>query len=560
MRKTALTLIALAMAIASLALAGGLSAQTARGSPPMEDPSRFQVDDEVVVFEIPPRAPPEPAPRQGDPAAGAQVPASPPAEAAPAPAGGPAPAQGTKRATRVLFLGDLMCHGEQIRFARRKGPEGWDFAYQFARIAPYLRDSMVIANLETTFAGEGRRFQGYPTFNSPDSLAEAIAGMGVHVVTLANNHIFDQGNAGAQRTIKVMEENGIIWTGLGNADIAQNQPLLLEYDGIKFALLNFTYGSNSSLPREDNPESLRLNVISDEAVLEGLEMAAALSPDVTVALFHWGNEYQQRPTKGQERLAQLAADNGADLIIGTHPHVLQPVTFIPTERGRSLVAYSLGNFISNQRIKPRERGAILAVEFEKKPEGGATLLRASVAPIYTTRHCAKRECRIELLYAGPDAYKPKPGPIPETGGMPAGVGSGSPRGPAGREAQGPPRDPMSPAMPAGPDGAVVGASHSESAQGLGSVPGIVEYPLIVPPSGTGQDPGGAPVPGAQPQAPAPAEGGEGMPGLLKEQVTLATQAGESVIDFLGASLEPDDLGYYQLWDASAPDVLPTQRK
>ncbi|MDR2405959.1 MAG: CapA family protein, partial [Deltaproteobacteria bacterium] len=366
------------------------------GGPLMEDPSRLVLDNSVLVFEIPPKeAPPDLTPASG-------------ARPAPREPGGdtredvypdrsPRGRKAGPRESRVLFIGDIMCHGQQLKYAK-KGKD-YEFRVQFQRIKPYLANSMVIGNLETTFAGEKSKYSGYPAFNTPDSLAAAIVDMGVHIVTLANNHIFDKGNTGAKRTIEILDGMGLIWTGLGTESILPNQPLLVEYDGLKWALLNFSYGSNTSLPNADNPESLSLNVISEESVLEGLTKAKELAPDVIVVLFHWGNEYQEKPSNSQITMAQFTADNGADLIIGTHPHVLQPIDVLQTARGFTLVAYSLGNFVSNQRTKPRERSAILAVDLAVD-NGKVSLKKASVAPIYTTVSCVKRECAFQVLYAG----------------------------------------------------------------------------------------------------------------------------------------------------------------
>ncbi|MDR2353375.1 MAG: CapA family protein, partial [Deltaproteobacteria bacterium] len=235
----------------------------------MEDPSKLVVDSEVVVFSIPPQSPTMENSSSELEGKGQD------SEAFRGQASGKdnlgvsrENPKGSPRHTRVLFIGDIMCHGEQLKHAKKDS--SWEFRTQFQRIKPYMTDSMVVGNLETTFAGDKAKYSGYPTFNTPDSLATALVDLGVHIVTLANNHIFDKGNAGAQRTIEVLDANGIIWTGLGTQTILSNQPLLLEYDGIKWALLNYSYGSNTSLPKADKPENLRLNVISEESVLEGL--------------------------------------------------------------------------------------------------------------------------------------------------------------------------------------------------------------------------------------------------------------------------------------------------
>jgi poly-gamma-glutamate synthesis protein (capsule biosynthesis protein) len=296
----------------------------------------------------------------------------------------------------VIFTGDIMAHVEQLDAARTGA--SWDFKPQFRRVKPLFEDALVAGNLETVLAGEERGFTGYPEFNTPDELADALVDLGVNIVTLANNHILDRGASGAARTIEALEAAGIEWTGLGRGDIGPNEPRVMEHAGVRFAFVNYTYGSNSPLPSSDDDVSL--NVVSDEAVKEGLAKSRAKSPDIIVACFHWGNEYQFAPTKRQREVAALSVREGADLVIGTHPHVLQPMEIVSSDRGRSLVAYSLGNFVSNQRTLPRERSVILAVDVEKDDGGGARISRVSVAPtrVSITRPSGRR--RFEVVYAG----------------------------------------------------------------------------------------------------------------------------------------------------------------
>ncbi|MDR2200247.1 MAG: CapA family protein [Deltaproteobacteria bacterium] len=548
---------------------------------PMEDPSRLVVDDEVVVFEIPPlKAPAGVSGSAGKDSSGSSAEKNVP----PGASGKRPPAV---RTTSVVFIGDIMCHGEQLKFARTE--DGFDFRGQFRLIKPYLAGAMVVGNVETTFAGESFRYSGYPSFNSPDELAEAVSDLGVHVATLANNHIFDKGNAGARRTIEVLESRGIIWTGLGTEDILTNQPLLVEYDGLKWAFLNFSYGSNTSLPRADRPENLRLNVINEDSILEGLEMARALNPDVTILLLHWGNEYQQTPTRSQRNMARLAADNGADLVVGTHPHVLQPVSVLETERGRSLVAYSLGNFVSNQRARPRERSVILKADFEIDSFGAVSLKRVSAAPIYTSRQCVKKVCSIRVLYAGePVPARPtgaesltakgsgkaasgesenrarqakggEAGTVPDDAGFVFGSGEGSSSSGRTAAASG------GAALPAAPvAGSTPAAPEPNAPSPAPDASGVVEYALILAPESRPPSPPPSAPEAARPPAAGEPDRFENFVGaslvsedpdaVSEDQAELAVQAGESVLSFLGVEegARPDDKGFYLLWDRDDP--------
>lgn len=299
---------------------------------------------------------------------------------------------------RFLFVGDIMTHQQQLDAARHKN--SFDFSPQFRRVRPLIENDFLVGNLETTFAGTvsatGKKikYSGYPTFNTPDVLADVLNDLGFDLLTLANNHIFDKGPHGARRTTEVLDSADLTWIGLGLDDVPSNDAVILENDGIKAAFINHSYGSNL-WPKSND---VHLNVIEEKDLITSLERAKSLSPDVIVACFHWGNEYQLKPDVHQKKAADIAFNNGADLIIGTHPHVLQPVEIKNLSGDFKAVAWSLGNFVSFQRTLPRERTCILAVEFAK--DGNKTrLTKVSVAPLWVI---APGQKRTEITYAGSD--------------------------------------------------------------------------------------------------------------------------------------------------------------
>ena len=304
---------------------------------------------------------------------------------------------GTIRA-RAVFIGDIMVHAQQLEAARLG--ESWDFKPHFRRVRPLLERSLSVGNLETVFAGEAEAYAGYPTFNTPDELAPALVNLGIDAVMLANNHILDQGLDAALRTTKVLDDAGISWTGLTprSAD-NPGEPLVVEYGGLKWAFVNYAYGSNTPI-QPVKSEDLRLNLLSDFAIASGLARAAACEPDVTVAFFHWGVEYQIFPSRDQRRVAAFCLKNGANLVIGTHPHVLQPIEVTDSEGGPSVVAYSLGNFVSFQRTLPRERSVVLAIDVEKEPGERARVSRVSVAPTWVSARRENGRRKVEVVYAG----------------------------------------------------------------------------------------------------------------------------------------------------------------
>lgn len=302
-------------------------------------------------------------------------------------------AYGETRA-RFLFIGDIMIHDQQLDVARHKDGT-YDFSPSFRRVKPLLGGSFLVGNLETVFAGTGKklRYAGYPLFNTPDVFTENISvDLGVDLLTLANNHIFDRGASGARRTVEVLKSADIPCIGLGLDDIPPNDAIILDNNGIRAAFINHSYGSNLWPKSSD----VHLNVTGEADITESMTRAKSLSPDIIIALFHWGNEYHYKPNIHQKRAADTALKEGASLVVGTHPHVLQPVEVIVSGDKVSAVAWSLGNFVSFQRTRPRERSVILAADFVK--DNDVTRLSGlSIAPLYVIAPGSKRT---EVTYAG----------------------------------------------------------------------------------------------------------------------------------------------------------------
>ena len=201
----------------------------------------------------------------------------------------------------------------------------------------------MIVNLETTLTRTDR-YTGYPCFRSPAALADALRDAGVDVAVLANNHCCDGGGAGVHTTVAELRRCGIRHTGVftDSLDRAANNPLWLEHCGVRFALLNYTYGTNG-IPV---PEGVRVNLIDTVRMAADLAAAREGSPDCIAVCIHWGNEYERQANAEQRRLARFLRRNGADLIVGSHPHVVQP---FETDSSH-VVLYSLGNFVSRRPI------------------------------------------------------------------------------------------------------------------------------------------------------------------------------------------------------------------
>ena len=285
----------------------------------------------------------------------------------------------------MIFLGDIMLHAEQIRKASLTqtrpaerdtcGYGRFDFSQYFLSIGSYISSAdLAVANMEFTLGGPP--FTGYPAFSAPDSYAEYMAKCGIDVFLTANNHILDRGEQGIRRTLDkyaALEKRfGIKSTGtsMDSLQYHNGNPLVTEMKGIRVALVNFTYGTNRSVESE-YPKVNR----SRKSHLQFLMQKAKESdPDIIIALPHWGEEYSLKHSGRQYELAQWLASNGADIIIGTHPHVVQDSIVIRVQDGASSpkavpVVFSLGNAISNMSARDTQIGLMAEVTLVKERFG-----------------------------------------------------------------------------------------------------------------------------------------------------------------------------------------------
>lgn len=263
---------------------------------------------------------------------------------------------------RLLFVGDLMQHQGQIDAARTA--RGYDYSACFAYVKEVISQAdFAVANLEVTLGG--KPYRGYPAFSAPDEYLTAIHDAGFNVLLTANNHCLDRGRKGLERTLRLIDSLHIPAAGTYTdiEDRRTRYPLLLEKKGFRIALLNYTYGTNG-IPV---PSPAVVNLIDTTVIAQDIEKARQLHPDVLLACMHWGVEYQSLPGKEQQKLAQWLFAKGVDHIIGAHPHVVQPIE-VHTDsltRQKRLVAYSLGNFISNMSARRTDGGLMLQMEFVK---------------------------------------------------------------------------------------------------------------------------------------------------------------------------------------------------
>jgi poly-gamma-glutamate synthesis protein (capsule biosynthesis protein) len=292
----------------------------------------------------------------------------------------------------VVFTGDIMGHDSQIASALATGDAGYDYKPCFQHLRPYLQDAdLVIGNLEVTFGGPP--YKGYPAFSSPDELADALHWAGFDILVNANNHALDKGQKGLIRTIEQLHQRKLIQTGTfaSHEKREAHYPLVVEKAGIRLAILNYTYGTNGL---KDKPPVI-VNRIDYKGIQSDLEKAATAEPDFILVCIHWGSEYQLNENSQQRNLAQYLFRHGADCIIGSHPHVVQP---IKGEGKGNLVAYSMGNLISNQRSRYRDGGILFELELVKDPMG-TRIRNHAYLPVWVWKPVTKKGTGFALVPA-----------------------------------------------------------------------------------------------------------------------------------------------------------------
>ncbi|HEX2920215.1 MAG TPA: CapA family protein [Bacteroidales bacterium] len=264
----------------------------------------------------------------------------------------------------ILFIGDIMGHDTQIASAENRETHTYDYNDVFKYIKPVLSDADVaIANLEVTLAGPP--YKGYPQFSSPAALAVACSNAGIDYFALANNHSADRGRAGIISTINKLDSLQIPHTGsyLNKASRDSLSPLIIKAKGFSLALLNYTYGTNGIRV----PKPVIVDSLDKEQVKKDILKAKKMNPDAVILFLHWGTEYDTVPAINQTALAEELITAGADLIIGSHPHVIQKMVWEKNPAGKdSFTVYSLGNFISNQRKPKTDGGSLVRIELVKK--------------------------------------------------------------------------------------------------------------------------------------------------------------------------------------------------
>ncbi len=290
-----------------------------------------------------------------------------------------------KRAT-ISAVGDLMVHKWQLSNAYLTESNTYSFDSCFQSIKEHLSTAdLTIGNLETVFAGKEIGYSDYPCFNTPDEFGQALKNAGFDLLTTANNHCNDKGEKGLLRTIEVLDRVGLEHIGTYKTAEERDKIYIKDINGMKFAILAYTYGTNG-IPLTNGKPYLA-NVLTKELVQKDIAEAKKLEPDFIIILPHMGNEYQEFPEDEFRGLVKFMFESGADIVLASHPHVLQPFELFTIQdkdgtQRECFAAYSLGNFISSQRTQPREVGIILNLNFEKAFGKKAELKNLSYVPTW----------------------------------------------------------------------------------------------------------------------------------------------------------------------------------
>ena len=302
----------------------------------------------------------------------------------------------------MSVIGDIMCHNSQYKDAYVSETDTYDFSYVFTDVKQYVESAdIAIGNLETTFAGKEKGYSNYPRFNTPEQLATDLKNFGIDVVATANNHCMDTNYAGLVSTINYLDQAEIDHVGTNINEEAQNQILIKDVNGIKIAFLAFTYGTNG-IPVPSDKE-YAVNLIDRKFIVRQLNLAKEQNPDLICVSMHWGIEYQTKQNTNQEEWANLLFRNGADIILGSHPHVLQPmekqtVTLDDGTTKEGFVIYSLGNFMSGQTYENTRNSVILKIEISKDGETEKTKIdKVDYIPIYMHRSGMGTKRRYRVL-------------------------------------------------------------------------------------------------------------------------------------------------------------------
>jgi poly-gamma-glutamate synthesis protein (capsule biosynthesis protein) len=280
----------------------------------------------------------------------------------------------------LVFAGDIMGHSPQYKAAYNSKTDKFNYNPCFQYVRKYIESAdLAICNLEVPIAG--RPYSGYPNFSTPDALLDGLKNAGYDILLTANNHVIDRGKYGLERTIKEIEKRKLLHAGSYN-DVYQRDsiyPLIVTVKGVKLAFLNYTYGTNANVLTPPNI----VNYIDSQKIISDIQKADKLGADLKIMVMHWGTEYELQANSIQRGLAHFFVSQGINLIIGSHPHVVQDAEILYGKDSLAVpVYYSMGNSLSNQRKPNTDGGIMIKVEINPKTK---KVSNTSFLPVYVYR-------------------------------------------------------------------------------------------------------------------------------------------------------------------------------
>lgn len=301
-----------------------------------------------------------------------------------APAKEEIPMQAEVSKVRIAAFGDIMMHNPQIESGKLDNGK-YDFRKFFKEINPYIEKAdIAVGNLELTLAGPSQPYSGYPRFNAPDEIVDALKDAGVDAVSTANNHAMDTGVLGIIRTYQVVKEKGIKPFGTAPSE-KERKPLIIEKNGIKIGFLAYTEHTNGNPVPQNKP--YLVNRIDVNQIKKDIQTARQMGAEFVCVSLHWGQEYMRQPNEFQKETAKKVLESGADAILGSHPHVIQHIEKVKVGGKEKLLIYSLGNFISNQSDPYTDEGVIVYFDVEKDPKTNEVkLANVSFLPTFVHRY------------------------------------------------------------------------------------------------------------------------------------------------------------------------------
>lgn len=293
---------------------------------------------------------------------------------------------GSAPKAELLFAGDAMQHQAQLDRAKELGGgKSYDYSDCFSLIAPeIMKADYAVCNLEVPLGG-GPDYTGYPCFSAPDSYAKALIDAGFDMMLTANNHCLDRRDNAARRTLVALDNLGVDHIGTYYDENQRDSlvPFIKNINGFKVGFLNYTYGTNGINPRD----GVEVALIDKEKISKEMKKTRDAGAEIIVVAMHWGIEYVLLENGVQRELANFLVDEGADMIIGGHPHVIQPMKVVRNEKENKdvLVVYSLGNLISNMKTADTRGGALVRATIVRDPDGRARFSHADYDTFFSAK-------------------------------------------------------------------------------------------------------------------------------------------------------------------------------